>query len=172
MRDRFADEVSLVHGISELESKCTTAVDGNCGHDAFASSLSLGTGIEKFAELLGAKHRVDTNHEQFGDDSKFVNAVAAAGVRVLSNEKVEVDSLQIIGIPYQNAVHHGRFASVLHAIELDRDRASILLPHAPDYPGIAETAGVSLQLWGATHLGSSYLGVGWRVTLTANLSMA
>src|SRR5580704_9852582 len=28
------------------------------------------------------------NHEQFGDDSKYLNAIAAAGVRVLSNEKV------------------------------------------------------------------------------------
>lgn len=93
------------------------------------------------------------NHEQFGDDSKYVNAVAAAGVRVLSNEKVDVDGLQIIGIPYRNAVHHGRFASVLHAIGLDRDRASILLTHAPDHPGIAEAAGVSLQLSGHTHLG-------------------
>lgn len=93
------------------------------------------------------------NHEQFQDDSKYLNAVAAAGVRVLSNEKVEVDGLQIIGVPYGNAAHHGRFAAVLHAIDLDRDRASILLTHAPDHPEIAEAAGVSLQLSGHTHLG-------------------
>ncbi|HLZ49135.1 MAG TPA: metallophosphoesterase, partial [Candidatus Acidoferrum sp.] len=31
------------------------------------------------------------NHEQFGDDSKYLHGIAAAGVRVLSNEKVEVD---------------------------------------------------------------------------------
>jgi uncharacterized protein len=93
------------------------------------------------------------NHEQFGSDSKYVNAVAAAGVRVLSNEKVEVDGLQILGVPYRDAVHPNRFASVLHAIGLDRDRASILLTHAPDHPEIAEAAGVSLQLSGHTHLG-------------------
>ena len=93
------------------------------------------------------------NHEQFGDDSKYLKAVAAAGVRVLSNEKVEVDGLQIIGVPYRNAVQHSRFASVLRAIGLDRDRASILLTHAPDHPEIAEAAGVSLQLSGHTHLG-------------------
>jgi len=93
------------------------------------------------------------NHEQFGDDSKYLNAVAAAGVRVLSNEKVEVDGLQIVGVPYRNAVHHSRFAAALHAIGLDRDRASILLTHAPDHPEVAEAAGVSLQLSGHTHLG-------------------
>jgi predicted MPP superfamily phosphohydrolase len=93
------------------------------------------------------------NHEQFGDDSKYLRAIAAAGVRVLSNEKVEVDGLQIIGVPYRNAAQDGQFASVLRSISLDRDRASILLTHAPDRPEIAEAAGVSLQLSGHTHLG-------------------
>jgi len=93
------------------------------------------------------------NHEQFGDDSKYLNAIAAAGVRVLSNEKVEVDGLQIIGVPYRNATQNGQLASVLDDLGLDRDRASILLTHAPDHPEIAEAAGVSLQLSGHTHLG-------------------
>jgi uncharacterized protein len=93
------------------------------------------------------------NHEQFGDDSKYLNAVAAAGVRVLSDEKVEVDGLQILGVPYRNAAHQSRFASVLETIGVDRDRASILLVHAPDHPEVAEAAGVSLQLSGHTHLG-------------------
>jgi hypothetical protein len=93
------------------------------------------------------------NHEQFGDDSKYLHAIAAAGVRVLSNEKVEVDGLQIVGVPYRNATHDGHFASVLRGIRLDQNRASILLTHAPDHPEIAEAAGVSLQLSGHTHLG-------------------
>jgi predicted MPP superfamily phosphohydrolase len=92
------------------------------------------------------------NHEQFGDDSKYLHAIAATGVRVLSNEKVEVDGLQIVGVRYRNA-HDGHFASVLRSVRLDRDRASILLTHAPDHPEIAEAAGVSLQLSGHTHLG-------------------
>lgn len=93
------------------------------------------------------------NHEQFGDDSKYLHAIAAAGVRVLSNEKVEVDGLQIVGVPYRNAAYEGQLASVLRGICLDRDRASVLLTHAPDHPEIAEAAGVSLQLSGHTHLG-------------------
>ena len=93
------------------------------------------------------------NHEQFGDDSKYLHAVAAAGVRVLSNEKVEVDGLQIVGVPYKNATQKGHLASALHRLGLDRERASILLVHAPDHPEIAEAAGISLQLSGHTHLG-------------------
>jgi uncharacterized protein len=93
------------------------------------------------------------NHEQFGDDSKYLRAISAAGVRVLSNEKVEVDGLQIIGVPYRNATQDAHLASVLHDVRLDRERASILLTHAPDRPEIAEAAGISLQLSGHTHLG-------------------
>jgi uncharacterized protein len=108
--------------------------------------------LQKLAAPQGV-YFVAGNHEQFGIDSKYLNAVAAAGVRVLSNEKIEVDGLQILGVPYRDAVHRNRFASVLHAMGLDRDRASILLTHAPDHPEIAEAAGVSLQLSGHTHLG-------------------
>src|SRR5271167_989527 len=93
------------------------------------------------------------NHEQFGDDSRYLQAVAAAGVRVLSNEKVEVDGLQIVGVPFRHATHDAHFASVLEGVHLDRERASILLTHAPDHPHIAEAAGVSLQLSGHTHVG-------------------
>src|SRR6266478_5834514 len=126
-----------------------------------AGDLYDGTAIdarraaEPLNELLAPQgvYFVAGNHEQFGDDSKYLHAIAAAGVRVLKNEKVEADGLQIIGVPYRNATQIGRFASALHGIHLDRDRASVLLTHAPDHPEIAEAAGVSLQLSGHTHLG-------------------
>src|ERR1700691_5439275 len=126
-----------------------------------AGDLYDGTGIDagRAAEPLNklvapqGVYFVAGNHEQFGDDSKYLNAIAAAGVRVLSNEKGEGDGLQIIGVPYRNATQNGQLASVLHAIGFDRDRARILLTHAPDHPEIAEAAGVSLQLSGHTHLG-------------------
>ena len=93
------------------------------------------------------------NHEQFGDDGKYLRAIEAAGVRILNSEKVEVDGLQIIGVPYRNATQRDHLASVLRGLGLDRDRASVLLIHAPDHPETAEAAGVSLQLSGHTHLG-------------------
>jgi predicted MPP superfamily phosphohydrolase len=133
------------------------------GPDAIfiAGDLYDGTAIDerRAAEPLNALtapqgvYFVAGNHEQFGDDSKYLRAIAAAGVRVLSNEKVEVDGLQIIGVPYRNATQQGQFASALESVRLDPDRASILLTHAPDHPQIAEAAGVSLQLSGHTHLG-------------------
>ena len=119
------------------------------------TAIDAGRAAEPLNELTAPQgvYFVAGNHEQFGDDSKYLRAIAAAGVRVLSNEKVEVDGLQIIGVPYRNATQDRHLASALHAIHLDRDRASILLVHAPDHPEIAEAAGISLQLSGHTHLG-------------------
>jgi predicted MPP superfamily phosphohydrolase len=93
------------------------------------------------------------NHEQFGDDSKYLKAISAAGVRVLHNEGVNVEGLQVVGVPYRNATSQRDLASSLRAVPLDRQRASILLTHAPDHPEVAEAAGFSLQLSGHTHLG-------------------
>lgn len=133
------------------------------GPDAIfiAGDLYDGTAIDavRAAEPLNqliAPHGVyfvAGNHEQFGDDRKYLEAVEAAGVRVLNNEKVEADGLQIVGVPYRNATRGEHLASVLKSVRLDRTRASILLVHAPDHPAVAEAAGVSLQLSGHTHLG-------------------
>jgi predicted MPP superfamily phosphohydrolase len=119
------------------------------------TAIDAGRAAQPLNELVAPQgvYFVAGNHEQFGDDSKYLRAIAAAGVRVLTNEKVEADGLQIIGVPYRNATQHGHLASALHGVHLDRDRASILLTHAPDYPEIAEAAGISLQLSGHTHLG-------------------
>ena len=96
------------------------------------------------------------NHEQFGDDTKYLEAIAAAGVRVLHNEKVNADGLQIIGVPYRHATQDKHLRSILQQIGVDRSHASILLVHAPDRPHIAEEAGISLQLSGHTHVGQFY----------------
>jgi len=119
------------------------------------TAIDAGRAAEPLNKLAAPQgvYFVAGNHEQFGDDSQYLRAVAAAGVRVLNNEKVEVDGLQIIGVPYRNATQDGHLASVLRGVRLDRERASILLIHAPDRPGVAEAAGVSLQLSGHTHLG-------------------
>jgi hypothetical protein len=119
------------------------------------TAIDVRRAAEPLSELVAPQgvYFVAGNHEQFGDDSKYLHAIAAAGVRVLINEKVEVDGLQIVGVPYRDAAQGGHFTSVLQGILLDRNRASILLTHAPDHPEIAEAAGVSLQLSGHTHLG-------------------
>ncbi len=126
-----------------------------------AGDLYDGTAIDaaKAAEPLSqltAPHGVyfvAGNHEQFGDDSKYLNAIEAAGVRVLNSEKVNVNGLQVVGVPYRDAATNGGLASALRRVTIDRSQASILLVHAPDDPQAAEAHGFSLQLSGHTHLG-------------------
>jgi len=99
---------------------------------------------------------VSGNHELFRGDSGFSDAVRAVGIRVLENEKVDADGLQVVGVPYNHATHAEHFRSVLAMIAIDPDRASILLTHAPDRPAITEEAGIGLQLSGHTHLGQFF----------------
>jgi uncharacterized protein len=96
------------------------------------------------------------NHEEFTDSTKYLDAVEDSGVRVLNNEKVTVDGLQIVGVHYRDSTNDDHFRSVLRQADVDRDRASILLTHAPDRLQIAEEAGFSLQLSGHTHGGQFF----------------
>jgi predicted MPP superfamily phosphohydrolase len=96
------------------------------------------------------------NHDGFTGHAKHVAAVKNSGVRVLDNEKVTVDGLQIVGVHYRDSVDAQRFRSILRSAGLDRDRASILLTHAPSGLPIAEQEGISLHLSGHTHGGQIF----------------
>jgi uncharacterized protein len=96
------------------------------------------------------------NHEEFTDSTKYLDAVEHSGIRVLNNEKVNVDGMQIVGVHYKDSTNDDHFRSVLRNADVDRDRASILLTHAPDRLQIAEEEGFSLQLSGHTHGGQFF----------------
>jgi predicted MPP superfamily phosphohydrolase len=95
------------------------------------------------------------NHEEFRDRQKYLDAVESAGVRVLRNEKVIVDDLQLIGVLDRESANanKGGYREILRRAAIDRNRASILLLHNPHALAIAEAEGVTLQLSGHTHGG-------------------
>ncbi|MGC2696193.1 MAG: metallophosphoesterase [Candidatus Angelobacter sp.] len=96
------------------------------------------------------------NHEEFYAHAEYLPALLRSGVRVLNNEKVEVDGLQIAGVHYRDATNPERYLSILRSLGLDRGRASILLLHAPVRLPISEAEGISLQLSGHTHGGQFF----------------
>jgi uncharacterized protein len=96
------------------------------------------------------------NHEEFSDRDKYLRAVTHAGICVLNSEKVIVDGLQIVGVHYSESSYADHFRSVLESVHPDRRRASILLTHVPHGLGIAEDAGISLQISGHTHGGQIF----------------
>ena len=118
--------------------------------------------IRKLAEPLrdlrashGAYY-IAGNHEEFTDHAKYLDAVSATGVRVLNNEKVVLDGLQLVGVHYHDALRAERLREVLQSAEIDRNSASILLTHAPDQPAVPAEAGISLQVNGHTHGGQFF----------------
>jgi uncharacterized protein len=96
------------------------------------------------------------NHDGFSGHARHVAAVSNSGVRVLNNEKITVDGLQIVGVHYRDTVDALQYRSILRQADVDRERASILLSHAPSGLPIAEEAGISLQLSGHTHGGQIF----------------
>jgi predicted MPP superfamily phosphohydrolase len=108
-----------------------------------------------FSPPLGT-YFVAGNHDGFTGHGRHLEAVKKSGVRVLNNEKVTVDGLQIVGVHYRDAVNAQHYRSILQGAEIDRQRASILLTHAPSGLAIAEEEGISLQLSGHTHGGQIF----------------
>jgi predicted MPP superfamily phosphohydrolase len=96
---------------------------------------------------------VTGNHEEFTDRAKYIAAVERAGLRVLNDEKVTVEGLQIVGVHDGETVEPERFRKVLREAAVDRQNASILMAHRPSNLSIAEEAGISLQVSGHTHKG-------------------
>jgi predicted MPP superfamily phosphohydrolase len=96
------------------------------------------------------------NHDEFGDTPHFLAVLKQAGIRILNNEKVVVDGLQILGVPYHDTTFPLRLRANLEALHIDRATASILLNHVPNRLPIVEEAGIGLQLSGHTHGGQIF----------------
>jgi uncharacterized protein len=93
------------------------------------------------------------NHEEFAGTQHYLDAVTGAGIRVLSNEKLEVDGLHVAGVPFGDSTSPIRLRATLEGFQFSPNEASILLNHMPSRLPIVERAGVSLQLSGHTHGG-------------------
>jgi hypothetical protein len=97
------------------------------------------------------------NHEEFYDNTPYLEAVRRAGIRVLNNEKVELDGLQIIGVDYRDSTKEKQFRAILQQMQIDPHQPSILLKHTPLHLNVAKEQGISLQLSGHTHQGQVFL---------------
>jgi uncharacterized protein len=99
---------------------------------------------------------VTGNHEEFTDPRKYLEAIEGSGIHVLRNEKVDLDGLQVVGVPYLDTNDATHFQKVLASTNVDREHASVLLAHVPHGLPIAEKEGISLQLSGHTHGGQLF----------------
>ncbi|MEK7635334.1 MAG: metallophosphoesterase [Patescibacteria group bacterium] len=114
--------------------------------------------IAPFKELhpsLGV-YFITGNHEEFGDNAHYVDAVKAAGIRILNNEMINLEGLNIIGVDDRDSTQKDIFENILIGLKIQKGAPTILLKHQPFQLDIAEKFGVSLQISGHTHRAQMY----------------
>ncbi len=123
------------------------------------TAVDLDRVIEPFSKIFApyGTYFVTGNHEEFADNTPYLEAVRRAGMQVLHNERVDVDGLQIIGVDYRDTRSQGRFKMILEKMGIDRRKPSILLKHTPFDVPVARDQGISLQISGHTHRGQVFL---------------
>src|SRR4030042_1097406 len=122
-------------------------------------AVDLDRVIEPFSRISAPYdiYFITGNHEEFLDNTPYLQAVRRVGIKVLYNEKVELDGLQIIGVDYRDSRTEGQFRTILQKMAIDPQKPSILLKHAPLHLQVAREQRISFQLSGHTHQGQVFL---------------
>ena len=128
---------------------------GDLYDGAFADLDELAGALRSLNPPFG-NYFVAGNHDEMRNPHGHLRAAQNAGLRLLNNEKVVVDGLQIVGVHYHDASHPERLGKILENAAIDRSQPSVLIVHAPDQLAVAEQAGISLQLSGHTHRGQFF----------------
>jgi uncharacterized protein len=112
--------------------------------------VSLVKPLNDISAPLGIYY-ITGNHEMYLGVDKALAALATTKVKILRDELVEIDSMQILGLDYGSAWEGRKFENGLGL--LDKSKANIVLYHAPIQLDKFMAAGVNLQLAGHTHHG-------------------
>jgi hypothetical protein len=122
-------------------------------------AVNLDKVIEPFSKISVPYgiYFITGNHEEFYNNTPYLEAIRRAGIRVLYNEMIKLDGLQIIGVDYRDSRKEEPFRTILQKMGIDRHQPSILLKHVPLHLHVAKEQGISLQLSGHTHQGQVFL---------------
>ena len=109
---------------------------------------------------------VEGNHDIYTGVNKIKSLLRKNGIKVLENEVVNWDNLQIIGLNHMAADHNTvnmhasndgpTIKKVLDNLPIVEEEPSILLHHSPDGIQYASDKGVDLYLSGHTHAGQLF----------------
>jgi len=130
------------------------------GGDFFDGQANID--LDRLAQIFSTietplgKFFITGNHEEFGGNTKYLDAISKAGINVLDNELVEINGLQIIGVDYKSAYSKNDYEAILANLKIDKNKPSILLRHVPDKMEVAPKFGISLELCGHAHKGQLF----------------
>jgi hypothetical protein len=100
---------------------------------------------------------VTGNHETYLGVERALAALRTTPIRVLADERVMIEGLQVIGLSYPERGQSLHLSERLARLpDFDPDLPSILLYHSPTHVGEARSAGISLQLAGHVHQGQLF----------------
>ncbi len=93
------------------------------------------------------------NHDLYLGFSRVISMLENNPVKILDNQLVVVDGLQIIGINYSFNSDFNLEEAILKQVAYDPHQPSILMLHVPKNIALAKKSGIDLQLSGHTHDG-------------------
>ena len=109
---------------------------------------------------------VDGNHDKATNNDSINSLMRKNGINVLENKVAYFKDLQIVGLMHMVADnrsfdihasgHSQTIESVLPQLNIDRNKASIILHHAPNGIKYAQQNGIGLYLTGHTHAGQIF----------------
>lgn len=145
----------IVNKINELEPDMVM-ITGDL-FDGSSVDLDVINGyLDDFKAPKGT-YFVTGNHETYLGPEKVFRALSGTNIRILRDEMVEIDGLQIIGIEYPLPGETKDVIGVIkHLKDFDREKPSVLLLHEPVQIGQIKKTGISLQLSGHTHFGQLF----------------
>jgi predicted MPP superfamily phosphohydrolase len=110
--------------------------------------------IETLKKFNAPVFMVTGNHDYFQGTDEVYHALKRTQIRLLRNQKINFNDLQIIGVDY--SFQSGHLERSLQKIDFEKDQPSVLLYHLPRELEAAHNAGVNLQLSGHTHNGQIF----------------
>jgi hypothetical protein len=94
------------------------------------------------------------NHETYEGLDEVFRVLRNTHMRVLRDEMVECNGIQVIGVEYSFELKH--MEKVLATLKIDMEKPSIMLYHLPRELKTVAKAGIGLQLSGHTHAGQMF----------------
>ena len=120
--------------------------------DALSGGAAMNEDVlSPLGDLEAKAFFVNGNHEHYDGPDDIRHALENMGIRVLRDQEVEFEGIEIIGIDYTESRKH--IQSVLSQSTLSDGRPTIVLSHAPIDP---EDDRVELMLSGHTHAGQIF----------------
>lgn len=119
-----------------------------------ASARLHGGMFSDFNKLRAPIYFVTGNHEVYEGTDDIYALFNDTKIRILRNEAVDFDGIQIIGVEYSE--DKGHLGKELEKLKIDKTKPALLMYHPPKGFEDAKQVGIDLQLAGHTHNGQIF----------------